>query len=113
MRNYKDATTANAQLSDKNRLISRMNQVLNTDSDVIDADLDAGSEADLEAGSRSCSEADFDLDDVNKADLVSGVLATEADKSRISKKIKHRNNKSDATKHTNHPDEMFEYIYVA
>lgn len=37
-KNTKDATAANTQLSDKNRPISRMNQVLNANDDVTDAD---------------------------------------------------------------------------
>ena len=112
-KNSKDATTVNAQLSDKNRPISRMNQVLNADNNVTNADLDAGLEAGSEVGSGACSGADFDLDDADKADLVSGVPATKADKSRISKKKEGRSNKSDAAKRANLPDEMFEYIHVA
>ena len=86
MKNSKNVTTANTQLLDKNRPISRINQMLNADNDVTNADSDTGSEASLEASSEACSEADLDLDNVDKADLVYGVLATEADKSQISKK---------------------------
>ena len=90
-----------------------MNQVLNANNDVTDTDSDAGSAAGLEASAGACSEADFNLDNADKADLISGVLATEADKSRISKKKEPRSNKSNAAKQANLPDEMFEYIHVA
>lgn len=114
-KNSKDATAANAQLSDKNRPISRMNQVLNADNELSEADTDTSVETDSDTGvetgsgtgygpgsgagsrtgygpgsdagsrtgyglgSEAGSEPDFELDNADKADLVSGVLATEAD----------------------------------
>lgn len=112
-KNFKDITTANAQLSDKKRPISRINQVLNTDDNVTDANSDAGSKASSKTGSGACLKVDFDLNNADKVDLLSGVLATEANKSQISKKKNHRSNKSDATKQANLSNKMFEYIHVA
>ena len=63
-----------------------MNQVLNANNNVTNANWDAVSEAGSETGSGVCWEADFDLDNADKADLVSEVLATEVDKSWIKKK---------------------------
>lgn len=60
--------------------------MLNANNDVTNADSDAGLEASSEAGLRASSEANFDLNNTKKADLVSGVLAIKADKSRISEK---------------------------
>ena len=85
-KNSKDITTINAQLSDKNWPISRMNQVLNTNDNVTNANSNTGSEASLEAGSETGIEADSNLDDINEVDLVSRVLTTKANKSQIRKK---------------------------
>lgn len=101
-------TTGNAQLLDENRpiaKISQLNQVLNADEDLSDAESVAGSAAG--------SEADFDIDDVDEADLISGLLATEADETQLSKKKERKSNKSDAAKRANLSEEIFEYIHVA
>lgn len=74
--------------------ISRINQVLNTNNELSAADTDTGVETDSDIGSKTGyvpgleagSEPDFDFDNADKVDLVSGVLATEADKSQINKK---------------------------
>lgn len=90
-----------------------MNQVLNANDDVSNVNSDAGSKVDSKIGLRACSESDFDLNNVDKANLVSEVLATEVDKSQIKKKKEHKSNKSNVVKLANLFDEMFEYIYVA
>lgn len=80
-KSFKDAIIANAQLSNKNWPISRINQVLNADDYIINANSDTSFEAGLEAGSRTCSKADFDFNNTDKANLVSRVLAIKANKS--------------------------------
>lgn len=105
LKNSKDRTTANAQLSDKNPPISKMNQKLNVNDNVTNADSDTSSKAD--------SEANLDLENTDEADLISRLLATEANKSRISKKKEYKSNMSDAAKGVNLFNEMFEYIYIA
>lgn len=98
-----------------------MNQVLNADNKLSEADTNASVETDLDIGSKTGyrpgsetrSEPDFDLDNADKANLVSGVLATEANKSQISKKKERKSNKSDADKQANLFNEIFEYIYIA
>lgn len=74
--------------------------MLNTDDELSEADTDAGIETDSNIGLKTgySSEPDFDLNNIDEADLVSGVLATEADKFRISKKKKCKSIKSDAAK---------------
>ncbi len=89
LKNSKDVTAINAQLLDKNRPILRINQVLNANDEFSETDTDAGVETDSNIGSKTGygpdseagSESDFDLNNTDKTDLVSGVLATEADKS--------------------------------
>lgn len=59
-----------------------MNQVFNTNNDLSKA----GSETDYRLGSKVSFEPNFDLNDVDKADLVSKVLAIKTNKSQINKK---------------------------
>ena len=65
------------------------------------------------AGSKAGSKADFDLNDDEEADLISGILATEADETELNKGKEQKRNKSDAAKRANLSKESFEYIYVA
>lgn len=58
----------------------------------------ASSKVDSETGSKTGLEAKFDFNNNDKANLVSRVLATEADKSQISKNKKHKSYKSDVPK---------------
>lgn len=90
-----------------------MNQVLNTDNDITNAKLDASSEAGLEAASRACLKANFDLNNTNKTDMLFKILAIKVDKSQISRKKKHKSNKSDIAKQVNLSNKIFEYIYIA
>lgn len=69
--------------------------MLNANNNVIDANLDASSETDLEAGLKAYLEANFYLNNADKADLVSGVLIFKANKSQFSKKTEYKSNKSD------------------
>ena len=69
----KNKTAANAQLLPENRLkvkINSSNKVLNANKDFYKTE----SVADLKAG----LEADFNIDHVNKTDLIFGLLAIEA-----------------------------------
>lgn len=75
-----------------------MPQVLNADNNIANANSDTGLKTGSEAGSGACLEADFNLDNIDKADLVSGVLAIEADKSQIGKKKENKSNKSNIVK---------------
>lgn len=102
-------------------LISRINQVLNANNELSEAntniDIETNSDTSLRTGyrpsSKTGSEPDFDLNNIVEADLVFGVLATETDKSRINKKKECKSNKSDVAKRVNLSDKMFEYIYIA
>lgn len=71
---------------DKNKPISRINQVFNANDNITNADSDAGSKAGSEVGLKASSKTDFNYNHAKKADLVFEVLAIEADKSQISKK---------------------------
>ncbi len=98
-----------------------MNQVLNANNELSELNTDADIETDFDTsvktgygpGSEAGSKPDFELNNIDKADLVSGVLAIEIDKSRTSKKKQCKSNKSDVAKQVNLSGEMFEYIYVA
>lgn len=81
MKNSKDVTTTNAQLLDKHRPISRINQVLNIDNDLSKADSDTGVETGSETSYGLGSEPNFNLNNVDEASLVSGVLVTKVDES--------------------------------
>lgn len=63
-----------------------MSQVLNTNDNVTNANSNAGSEASLEAGLEAGSKTNSNLNNIDKVDLISRVLVTKANKSRISKK---------------------------
>lgn len=56
----------------------------------------------------------FNLDfyNIDKANLISGLLATKLDKNYLSKKRKCKINKLDIAKQANFSGEIFEYIYV-
>ena len=107
-KNSKDTTFANTQLLDKNKPISKMNQVLNANKDFSNASSEAGSEADLEARLK----ADFDFNNNDKANLVSGILVTEANKSRTNKNKECKSNKFDAVKQANISNKIFKYIHI-
>lgn len=81
MKNFKDVTAINAQLLDKNKHILRINQILNINDDVINTNLDVGSETSLITSLEVGSKANFNLINANKTNLISEVLAIEADKS--------------------------------
>ena len=71
----RNKTAANAQLLDENRLIAKISflkQILNADKDF--------SNAELVAASTAGSEADINIDDIDKTNLISSLLATDANK---------------------------------
>ncbi len=81
-KNPKDIIVNNASILNKNKPILKLNQMFNTNNDLSNTDSMVELEAELEVS----LEAEFNLDDGDQADLISGVLATETDKTRISKK---------------------------
>ena len=108
-KSFNGVTAGNAQFSDSNRpkaqaKTSPLNQILNVDDDVFNTSLLAA----LEAG----SETDFDINYNDKADLISGFLAIEADETHFNQKKERKISKSEAAKRANLPDEIFDYIYV-
>lgn len=65
-----------------NQVLNANNELFKVDTDVgVEIDLDIGSKIGYQPGSEAGSEPDFDIDNADKADLISEVLATEADKS--------------------------------
>ena len=60
-KNSKDVTAINAQLSDKNRPIPKINQVLNTDNELSEVDTNAGVETDSDTGVDIGSETGYKL----------------------------------------------------
>ncbi len=67
----------------------------------------ANPKVDSETSSKTSLEAKFNFNNNDKADLVSRVLATEADKSRMSKNKKHKSYKSDVPKQATLFDKIF------
>lgn len=98
-----------------------MNQVLNANDELskantdicVETDSDTSSITGYEPSSEVDSKLNFDHNNTDKANLISGVLATEVDKSWISLNKERKSNKSDIAKQVNLSDKEFEYIHVA
>ena len=77
----KNVTAANAQLLDKNKLIAKinfLNQVLNSNRDFFNAESVANSIA--------ISKTNFNIADVDEANLIFGLWTTEANKTQLREK---------------------------
>lgn len=85
-KNFKNISAINAQLLDKNEYISKKNKIFNANNDLSNINL------------VTRLKTNFDLNNINKIDLVSKILATEVDKSQVGIKKKWKSNKSDTTK---------------
>lgn len=65
------------------------------------------------AGSTINLETNFNIKNIDKIDLISGLIVIEANETQLSKKKKYKNNKLNTAKRANLSKKNFEYIHIA
>lgn len=104
------AKAANSLQPSNSRAIAKpspLSQIIDADKDISDSE----SVAKSVGGSASKSEAGFDLDDAD--DLISSLMATEADENYIEIKKKSQACRTNVQKRAKLADKIFAYIYIA